>query len=64
MAKLLDDQVLSKVAQQVVKSLNVHTDEIVEVRADIAAQEWAYGMALYLESIGGHPYFDVHVCRV
>lgn len=57
MTKLLNDSVLVTVAKQAVKSLNISADQIVEVRADIAAQEWAYGIALCLEMIGAKPIF-------
>jgi leucyl aminopeptidase (aminopeptidase T) len=55
MTNLLNDAVLLKVAEQVAKSLNIDIGQIVEIRADITAQEWAYGMALYLEKLQAKP---------
>jgi leucyl aminopeptidase (aminopeptidase T) len=55
MTKLLSDSVLLKVAQQAARSLSIRSDDIVEIRADIAAHEWAYGIALHLETIGAQP---------
>jgi leucyl aminopeptidase (aminopeptidase T) len=55
MTNPLNDPVLRKVAEQAADSLCIDKNDVVEIRADIAAHEWAYGMALYLESIGARP---------